>query len=219
LGSSERKEKAQKIRREDILNAAERVFFTKGYRFATMDDVAKAAEYSKRTVYVYFNSKEQIYFSIMIRGYRLLLRMLEENRRDVPPRTAVEAIKQIAETLYHFSKQAPDYFDAIIEYENNALDFQKGVSDCAKEECYALGERVLGYLTDALNEGIAEGFVDSDLNVERTALILWACGIGVFRVARRKKRYLEHYHSIKPEELISAAFTMMIRCIRTETGG
>ena len=62
MGSSERKEKEKEIRRKDILDAAERIFFTKGYRSATMDDVAKEAEYSKRTVYVYFSSKEQIYF-------------------------------------------------------------------------------------------------------------------------------------------------------------
>ena len=67
MGINERKDKEKQIRSNDIIDAAERVFFLKGYDLATMDDVAKEAEFSKRTVYVYFNSKEQIYFEIMVR--------------------------------------------------------------------------------------------------------------------------------------------------------
>lgn len=57
-------------------------FFTRGYDNTTMDDVAKEAEFSKRTVYVYFNSKEQIYFEVMIRGYRLLINMLKNDLQE-----------------------------------------------------------------------------------------------------------------------------------------
>ncbi len=68
MGINERKEKEKDIRRNDIIEAAEKVFFKKGYSQATMDDVAKEAEFSKRTLYVYFNSKEQLHFEIMIKG-------------------------------------------------------------------------------------------------------------------------------------------------------
>ena len=53
------------IKRNDIILAAEKVFFKKGYLNATMDDVTKEAGFSKRTIYKYFNSKEQLYFEIM----------------------------------------------------------------------------------------------------------------------------------------------------------
>ena len=217
MGSSERKEKEKEIRRKDILDAAERIFFTKGYRSATMDDVAKEAEYSKRTVYVYFSSKEQIYFEIMIRGYRLLIEMLESGLQKEKAPDAIEEIRRIASILYRFSNQHPDYFDAIMEYENNAIDFQKGIPDHSKEECYALGERLLGYLMDALKRGIQEGSVRGGLNVEKSALALWACTVGVFRTAKKKKYYIGNYHGIDPEDLVSEGFSMMLRSIRTET--
>ena len=104
------------MRRSDIIEAAERIFFTKGYDLATMDDVAKEAEFSKRTIYVYFNSKEQIYFEIMIRGYRLLIGMLKADLEKVKASNAIEKIKQMAETLYKFSCDYPEYFKAIMEY-------------------------------------------------------------------------------------------------------
>lgn len=216
MGSNERREKEKEIRKKDIIDAAERIFFTKGYRYATMDDVAKEAEYSKRTVYVYFNSKEQIYFEIMIRGYRRLMEMLGAVPKEHAP-TAIEEIRQMASTLYRFSNEYPEYFGAIMEYENSALDFQKGIPDHSKEECYALGEQILGYLTDALKKGIAEGSVCSGLNIENTALALWACIIGAFNTAKKKQHYIENYHGIKPEDLVSEAFNILIRSIRNET--
>ena len=54
MGINERKEKEREIRRKDIIEAAERLFFTKGYNNTTMDDVAKEAEFSKRTVLCLF---------------------------------------------------------------------------------------------------------------------------------------------------------------------
>ncbi len=129
MGINERKEKEKDIRKNDIIEAAERVFFTKGYTTATMDDVAKEAEFSKRTLYVYFNSKEQLYFEIMIKGYKLLLDRLKTDLLKKEIRNAVDRIKQIGDTLFQFNLDYPDYFKAIMEYENSELDFQNSIPD------------------------------------------------------------------------------------------
>ncbi|MEA4926036.1 MAG: TetR/AcrR family transcriptional regulator [Syntrophomonadaceae bacterium] len=219
MGINERKEKEREIRRNDIIDAAERIFFTKGYNNATMDDVAKEAEFSKRTVYVYFNSKEQIYFEIMIKGYRMLIGMLKDDLQKEKACNAIEEIRQIALTLYRFSKDYPEYFKVIMEYENGELDFQKGIPDQSRDECYALGEEILGNLIGALEKGMAEDSIPSDLDAIKTALVLWACMIGVFNTAKKKENYIKNYHRITPEELVSAAFQLIIRSIQTENGG
>ena len=219
MGINERKEKEKEIRRNDIIEAAERIFFKKGYDNATMDDVAKEAEFSKRTVYVYFNSKEQIYFEIMTRGYKLLIGMLKDDSQREKACNAIEGIRQISLTLYRFSKDYPEYFKAIMEYENGELDFQKGIPNQSREECYVLGEEILGHLTGALEKGIAEDCIRSDLDVVKTALVLWACMIGVFNTAKKKENYIMNYHSTTPEELVSAAFEFIIRSIQSENGG
>lgn len=215
MGSNERREKEKEIRRKDIIDAAERVFFTRGYHTATMDDVAKEAEYSKRTVYVYFNSKEQIYFEIMIRGYRLLMERLRTNLQKNAASNAIEELRQMASTLFRFSNDYSEYFGAIMEYENSALDFQNGIPDQSREECYALGEELLGYFMNALKKGVAEGSVRNDLNIVKAALALWACILGVFNTANKKKYYLENYHKIASDDLVSEAFQLMIRSIQS----
>jgi AcrR family transcriptional regulator len=216
MGSTERKEKEKEIRRNDIIDAAERVFFSKGFNSSTMDDVAKEAEFSKRTVYVYFNSKEQIHFEIMIRGYRLLLEMLKDCNRTNIKENAVENIKQMAMALYRFSVHYPNYFDAIMQYENSEFDFKKGVPDKSRDECYALGEETLNYLISSLQKGVSEGSVRKDIDIKKTALSLWACILGVFNTIRKKKNYISNFHGIQPEELLSQAFELMVRSIQGE---
>ena len=64
MGINERKEREKLRRREEILTAAEELFFTKGIEHTTMDDVAERAELSKGTLYLYFKSKEDIHWEI-----------------------------------------------------------------------------------------------------------------------------------------------------------
>jgi AcrR family transcriptional regulator len=56
------RERAQ--RANEILAAARRVFLDRGYTKATMDDVARAAAFSKPTLYQYFENKDALFFSL-----------------------------------------------------------------------------------------------------------------------------------------------------------
>src|SRR5580704_15821333 len=56
------RERAQ--RASEILAAARRVFLEHGYARATMDDVARAADFSKPTLYQYFENKDALFFSL-----------------------------------------------------------------------------------------------------------------------------------------------------------
>ncbi len=213
MGISERKSKEMDIRRNDILLAAEQVFFQKGYEHSTMDDVAQQAEFSKRTLYTYFNSKEQIYFEIMIKGYRLLIALLEEKLQKTDSKPPMEELRIIAMTYYQFSCEYPHHFQTIVEYENSVYDFQKGIPDASRDECYALGERALQFVKAALQKGAAQGIIRTDLSLDLAAMTLWACMLGIFSTARKKKNYLKNYYKIDTEEFIRESFRILIRSV------
>lgn len=219
LGVSERKAKEKEIRRNDIIDAAEEVFFSKGYDVATMDDVSKKAEFSKRTVYVYFNSKEQLYFEIMVRGYRILIEMIDVAFVEAKNKNALEKIKLIANTLYQFNVAYPNYFYAIMSYENGEKDFVDGISDASREECYALGEKLFDYLTSSLADGIEEGVIRSEIDIKNTAIILWSCTMGLFSTLIKKRNYIEHYHKRDSEQLLLEGLNMLMLTIKNVDGG
>lgn len=60
------------LKRAAVLDAAMLEFQAKGFKTASMDDIAKRAEVSKRTVYNHFPSKEALFSAIMLKMMRLL---------------------------------------------------------------------------------------------------------------------------------------------------
>ncbi|WP_100486392.1 TetR/AcrR family transcriptional regulator [Sporolactobacillus pectinivorans] len=208
------KEAAKVMRREQIIDAAEKLFFTKGFERSTMDDVAGTAHFSKRTVYAYFSSKEQLNFEVMIRGYRLLIAMLKKEEQKWAEGHIDSRLEQMAIALYTFSKEYPGYFSAIFSYENAEADFQEDIPDQSLKECYALGEEVFGMLTRLIREGQAGGLYRKELDPVKAALVLWSCMDGIFNTSKVKAGYIQSMHHTSPDSVVAYALQMLIRCIK-----
>lgn len=58
-------------RQQQILDAAAAVIIRLGYDKATMSDIAEEAGASRRTVYLYFNGKEELFEALLYREYLL----------------------------------------------------------------------------------------------------------------------------------------------------
>ena len=215
MGITERKEKEKRIRRNDIIDAAERIIAVKGYQLTTMDDIAAESEFSKRTVYIYFNSKEQLYFEIMVRGYKILSRMIEESLLDGKADDHLKRIKQIGITLYRFKEEYPDYFKAIMTYENGEKDFINGVTDESREECYLLGEEIFGYLTKEIADGISGGAIRRELDVTNTAILLWSFVMGLFNTLTKKNNYLKNYHQRDQQVMLVEGLDFLVESIKS----
>jgi AcrR family transcriptional regulator len=67
----ERRKREKDQRRENAINAANRLFFLKGYENVSMEDIAIEAELSKTTLYYYFN-KESLFFTVVKNGIKIL---------------------------------------------------------------------------------------------------------------------------------------------------
>jgi AcrR family transcriptional regulator len=61
-----KKEKEKENRRNIILKAARRLFMDRGFKAVTVDSIAEKAEVSKGSIYLCFESKEEIYAQILI---------------------------------------------------------------------------------------------------------------------------------------------------------
>ncbi|MCH0563178.1 MULTISPECIES: TetR/AcrR family transcriptional regulator [unclassified Streptomyces] len=66
MGAVKTKRMPRAVREQQMLDAAVRIFAQRGYTAASMDDIAELAGVSKPLVYLYLNSKEDL-FSAVIR--------------------------------------------------------------------------------------------------------------------------------------------------------
>ena len=68
----EKKTSRSELKRAAIIQAAMSEFEAKGFQSASMDDIAKGAEVSKRTVYNHFSNKDALFSAIMVEMMSLL---------------------------------------------------------------------------------------------------------------------------------------------------
>jgi AcrR family transcriptional regulator len=66
VGLLERRGKEKDNRKKLILKSARALFFKKGFNKVTVDEIAKSSELGKGSIYLYFNSKEEIYAQILL---------------------------------------------------------------------------------------------------------------------------------------------------------
>jgi AcrR family transcriptional regulator len=74
----ERKLQREKENKAFVLEAAEFVFAQKGYNSTTVDDIAERAQFSKATLYKYFESKQDIFMKIILKSFEEALKSIEE---------------------------------------------------------------------------------------------------------------------------------------------
>ncbi len=101
----QRKQMRYEQNKSFILQAAEEVFVREGYTQATMDDIAAEAQFSKATIYRYFQSKKELFLEIIISTLNELQQELEIIlAKDL---TAENKLKEIisAISLYSYRKK------------------------------------------------------------------------------------------------------------------
>lgn len=81
---------ANKIRREEVLAGALRVFAAKGYRGATIEDIANELGFTRAALYYYFDSKLALLTTLVFRPIEMLLEEATKvEAMDLDPRTKV----------------------------------------------------------------------------------------------------------------------------------
>lgn len=84
LDRSRRNEEARQARRDEILAAARQVFATRGFRGTTIADIADAAGIALGTIYLYFESKDDVFAALNAELLRIITRAVTDVPDDLP---------------------------------------------------------------------------------------------------------------------------------------
>lgn len=82
MAISDRKKREKEQRIQSIIDAAEKLFFEKGYDNVSMNDIAQEVELNRATIYIYFENKEALCIAVILRGVRLLNKMVRNNVKN-----------------------------------------------------------------------------------------------------------------------------------------
>jgi TetR/AcrR family transcriptional regulator len=144
-----RKEREYLVHREEILSAAEKVFAAKGFFLTTMSDIAREAEFGTGTLYKYFRSKEELYFTLIDEKVEEINRLVKDELSQRA--SAVERIKKALGLQFEFFERNRDFFRIYISERNR---FEWTVKD---ELGKGLHEKMVTYinvLAEVMRQGI-----------------------------------------------------------------
>jgi TetR/AcrR family transcriptional regulator len=176
LSTAQRRAREKAQRRQEILDAARAEFFERGFHRPTMDDVATRAEVSKGTIYLYFESKEEILAHLLLEGLDLLIEDMEAAQDPGSCATAEAALRTLSNAYLAFCQANPSYFRLIMAFDRGR--FEESIPPDLYQKVLDQSLRGLNLVARTVEAGKAEG----TFHVEdpwQAAGSLWAALNGV----------------------------------------
>ena len=212
MGIQERKQRERERRRQQIMVAAKKVFTAKGFNKTTMEDIAKEAELSPGTLYLYFKNKDELYASLSLRILQYLLIRLEHVTGDnrLNPESRIRTLKDVLLDLYRF-----DPLILLNMFHIQSGETLKNLSPELLSEIQHLSNQALGNIGDLFRQQIFQRRFASE-NEQA----------GVHAVERPTQRRNHHHepvvacHAIEyagPSRILDHGSVTACRCLMMES--
>lgn len=140
---------------EKIIKGAEELFFKYGVKSVTMDDVAKHLGMSKKTIYQYYQDKDEVVHSVMKSQIKWNEQLCTEGYEKSG--NVVEEVFNVMKNITEiFSKINPLLFYELQKYYPQSWQLIKTFKE----------ELVLGMVEKSIEKGKKDGFVRTDINTK-----------------------------------------------------
>lgn len=162
-------------KREQIMQAAERLFTSRRLHEITLDEVAAHAGVGKGTIYLYFKDKDDLFFQTATAGFD---EMCEVLRRGVPAGRDFAA--QLLATCRHITEfiEGRRQLFGMMQAEENRMAFMRG---SVREQWIAQRQKLTEVVAGIIRQGVAEGVVRRDVPADVLAAFL----LGMLRTRGR----------------------------------
>ncbi|MDP8224999.1 MAG: TetR/AcrR family transcriptional regulator [Candidatus Lernaella stagnicola] len=194
-------------RRPDLIRAARRLFFSRGYAGTTIEQAARAAGFSKRTVYLYFKNKDDLFISVAEEGLVKLRRNLETVAvADLGVEPSIAAIMEI---YMDFAHQNPEYFRMI--FRECSPDMVANVSEELRRRLEDHEHACLNVVATVVDVAVTEGRMPR-IDRWETAVMFWGMATGILLLSLAGSQAV--FGRSTREELISKAIWILYAGLR-----
>lgn len=209
MGQMSKKEAVAALHRERIMEATEKPFSEKGYAQTTIDDISKASEYSRRTIYTYYESKEDILHHIIEKGLRSLKTDIENAVNENAG--FVEAYRAVCRAKSHYRKEYPYSFEILKSSDAAAIE-QATASDTVKN-ILCLGTEINELLEALIVRGQKNDEVKKDAVPVLTVYVLSTSLDSLLELVETKGKFICMQNGMTEEEFLDYGFRQIINSI------
>jgi AcrR family transcriptional regulator len=171
----ERQRDAERTRME-ILEIATHEFADQGFAGARVDEIASQTRTTKRMIYYYFGSKEQLFVEVLERAYATI--RAAEQTIDVDHLDPAAAIRRLAELTFDHHESHPDFI-RLVSIEN----IHRAEHIAGRDDFAGQNSPVIELIEKILARGRRQGTFRRE--VDPVDLHMMISAFCVFRVANR----------------------------------
>ena len=183
MGIEERKEREKNKRKESILDAAIQVYLEQGYHGTTMEKIAKEAELSRATLYLYFKTKDEIFVSAIVAFAEYFGGLLEDlyGKKDTLENGLLKELWRVFEKYYW---KDPTRFNLSLYFHQSEM--VRGLTDELRRLLDRTGSMIYSKLCLIVEYGINMGYFNR-CNHKTLAEVIWTSFLGVVHLENSKK--------------------------------
>ena len=204
-----RKKEPRSVHRENIVSAASALFMEKGIAATSMDDIAKAAGYSKATLYVYFENKEEIVGILALNSMKKLYDYISSAL--IQHETTKARYDFICRGLVQYQEEFPFYFKMVLDKIN--IDFESKEYLPEERETYQIGEEINEKIKNFLLSGMEKGDLRNDLDIMPAIFNFWGMLSGIIQLAANKEGYIKKSMGLSKEKFLEYGFSLVYHSI------
>ena len=204
-----RKKEPRSVHRENIVSAASALFMERGIAATSMDDIAKAAGYSKATLYVYFENKEEIVGILVLNSMKKLYDYISSAL--IQHKTTKARYDFICRGLVQYQEEFPFYFKMVLDKIN--IDFESKEYLPEERETYQIGEEINEKIKNFLLSGMEKGDLRNDLDIMPAIFNFWGMLSGIIQLAANKEEYIKKSMGLSKIKFLEYGFSLVYHSI------
>ena len=210
-----RKKEPRSVHRENIASAASALFIERGIAATSMDDIAKAAGYSKATLYVYFENKEEIVGILVLNSMKKLYDYISSAL--IQHETTKARYDFICRGLVQYQEEFPFYFKMVLDKIN--IDFESKEYLPEERETYQIGEEINEKIKNFLLSGMEKGDLRNDLDIMPAIFNFWGMLSGIIQLAANKEEYIKKSMGLSKIKFLEYGFSLVYHSIAIKEKG
>ena len=209
MGETNKKEAVAALHRARIMTAAEKLFSEKGYEQTTIEDISKESEYSRRTIYAYYESKDDILHCIIEKGLQALKTDIENAANDNAGLT--DAYRAVCRAMRKYRREYPYSLERL----NRSGDEEiwRTVKSDAVKNILRLGTEINETLEALIIRGQESGKVRKDIVPTLTVYVLWSSIDSLLALAGTKGKFICAQNGMTEEKFLDYGFRQIVNSI------
>ena len=205
-----RKEREKKFRESVMVDAAEELFAKKGFDNVTMNEIAGKAEFTKRTLYRYFNSKEDLFFAVALKGFKKMAEYCQQG--FAKGSQGFEKLSNGLHAFLDFARENPETFRIV----NKVGHIRSKTKDSPKlEEWMEFDDKLFNSVAEVLERGKRDGSIRGDIDPLTGTFSIIFMATGFFRLlGETGANYADHF-DLDLEEFSDYSLNLLLDAIKS----